>query len=103
MTTTVHISDFKDFKGLQEACNYYSSSIIEKGNTILKFSNVNPYNSLQYFKGCYNEALLIARENGFDMVRVEFLLNTLKYTGSELIETMETRMCYTENHIKRQL
>lgn len=103
MTTVVHISDFKDFEGLQEACNYYSSSIIEKSNTRFTFENVNPFDKLQYFKGYYNEAILIAKENGFDTARVQFLLDTLKNTGIELITAIETRLCYPENHIKRQL
>jgi hypothetical protein len=103
MTTTIHISDFKDFAGLQEACNYYNSSIIEKSNTRFTFDNVNPFDKIKHFKGYYNEALLMAKENGFEMQRVEFLLNTLKNTGLELITAMETRLCYSENHIKRQL
>ena len=103
MRTSVHISDFKDFKGLQEVCNYYSSHIVERGNTIITFDNVNPFDKLQYFNGYYNAAMLMAKENGFDTVRVKFLLDTLKNTGSELINIMGAKLCYPENHIKRQL
>ena len=103
MTTTVYISDFKDFEGLQETCNYYSSSIIDKSNTSFTFNNVNPFDKLQDFKGYYNAAMLMAKENGFDIVRVKFLLDRLKTTGSELINIMEAKLCYPEYHINRQL
>lgn len=103
MKTVVHISDFKDFEGLQEACNYYRSSIIEKSNTRFTFDNVNPFDNLQYFKGYYNAAIRMAKENGFNTVRVAFLLDTLKNTGDELINVMSAKMCYPGNHIKRQL
>lgn len=103
MKTTVHISDFKDFEGLQESCYYYSSYITEKGNTIITFENVNPFDKLQYFKGYYSAALRMAKENGFDTVRVQFLLDTLKNTGLELINIMGGKLCYPENHIRRQL
>ena len=103
MTTTVHISDFKNFEGLQEACCYYSRHIIRNANTNITFSNVNPYDKLQFFKGYYSVAILMAKENGFDTARVQFLLNTLKTTGEELINIMGAKLCYPENHIKRQL
>ena len=44
-----------------------------------------------------------AKENGFEALRVQFLLDTLKNTGLELINIMGAKLCYPENHIRRQL
>ena len=103
MTTRVHITDFKDFEGLQEVCNYFSSSIIEKGNNYYVFKNINPYEMTKYkkFKGYYNYALEFTTDHGFDIKKATYLLNSLTLTGEELLRELSYRLNYEENHIKR--
>lgn len=103
MTITVHVSDFKDFEGLQECCNYYSTSIISRSRTRYTFENVNPFEKLSYFEGFYNKAIKMATEHNFNVKKVIYLLDSLNLTGDKLINIMASKLCYHENHVKRQL
>ena len=107
MTTTVHISDFKDFPGLQEACVYFKSSMTYPSFNFYIFDGVNPYeHAYRFQKGDintnkYSEAIEFAEENGFNASNVKSDLNSLIANSSKVLNRLMNLCSYPQGHIRR--
>ena len=107
MKTTVHISDFKDFPGLQEACMYFKSSMIYSSFNFYIFDEVNPYEAAFKFRNAdwsrnnYSDAIEFAEENGFEVRNVISDLNGLIVNASYVIKRLISLCSYPEGHINR--
>ena len=107
MTTTVHISDFKDFPGLQNACHYFKSSISYSSFNFYIFTGVNPYEEAFRFRNRdweqndYSNAINYARENGFNAQNVKSDLNALIVNATDTIKRLLNLCSYPQEHIRR--
>jgi len=103
MKTTVYISDFEDFPGLQEACRFFDNHIIQRATNFIVFNDFNPYEKAYAWGGYYNDAIRFAEENGFNVVTVKLLLDYLRANPVDLLNTMISKTSWPEGHINRTL
>ena len=115
-TSTIWKSDFKDFKGLHPAVMCMTA--LQRREIYTNFIVVNnwpgrpydrtPFDLIEQFpqfkeEDKYNLVLKMAEDEGFDVERVKYYMDTLQVSSAHFVKRISAAICYPSGHVNREI